>query len=390
MGQMRLPRHNGPTVLHKPWWSHEELKNTRSMGRDAIDFFFAFSFLPSFTVFFASLPFSLLTYCSTTLLMMPINAVGCSTTMTLLGSSRQANALAAVATIMAISIDFHLVSPVYGFSGCSSRLVATCSTTATNHPSRQQQQNYFHYFYHPLCAASNEKEMEEFEAALQEFELLMKPSKSDSSLTTTTTSENLLSPGVKPLTASSRRNMELELKLLRQLEESDDVVDPLVELWTAERLDAAKDLQEMELGNCSAGLVREEAQLRAMIQRYGSEWVEPMSRLAVLLFTKGRLMEAMDLVRNVVQVKPWHFEAGQLLVVMLLRNGDYAGAIRAARTYTLPELNENTHHRRRKRWVNEMTRQAQEILRNSLEATTTAVHPDITAECPVDEPYCWQ
>jgi tetratricopeptide (TPR) repeat protein len=195
---------------------------------------------------------------------------------------------------------------------------------------------------------------------------------------------------VKPLTASSKRLMELELKLLEQLEDSDDVIDPLVELWTAERQDAAKELQEMELGGCSPGLVREEEQLRAMIQRYGMEWVEPMSRLAVLLFTKGRLSEAMDLVQKVLEIKPWHFEAGQLLVIMLLREGDYNNALRAARSYMLPNFNDHTDSRRRKRWVRDKVNQARGLFRQALEATTTAVHGDVTEGCPVDEPYCWQ
>ncbi|KAL3895292.1 MAG: hypothetical protein SGARI_007494, partial [Bacillariaceae sp.] len=194
---------------------------------------------------------------------------------------------------------------------------------------------------------------------------------------------------VKPLTASSKRFMEIELKLLMQLEVSDDVVDPLVELWTAERSDAARELQEMELGDCSPGLVREEQQLRAMIQRYGMEWVEPMSRLAVLLFTKGRTTEAMDLVRKVLEIKPWHFEAGQLFVIMLLREGQYKSALRAARSYMLPNFNDHTDSRRRKRWVREKVIQAQGLFQQALEATTIAVHADLTDECQVDDPYCW-
>ena len=237
------------------------------------------------------------------------------------------------------------------------------------------------YHSHPLLAIPEEG-MEEFEAARHQFEEMMSITETSKEASPTTT--------VKPLTASSKRLMELELKLLEQLEDSDDVVDPLVELWTAERQDAAKELQEMELGDCSPGLVREEAQLRAMIQRYGSEWVEPMSRLAVLLFTKGRLAEAMELERKVLEVKPWHFEAGQLLVIMLLREGHFQSALRAAKTYMLPNFNEHTDSRRRKQWVREKVSQAQGLFRQALEATTTAVHGDVTDECAVDEPYCWQ
>ncbi|KAG7356937.1 hypothetical protein IV203_001625 [Nitzschia inconspicua] len=274
--------------------------------------------------------------------------------------------------MMATLVSLTLVLPVDSFSGYSSKVVPL---SPVNH--------FFHYPFH--LAASGGEEMEKFENARQEFEKLIVSSKPLHSSMTQISTQN-----VKPLTASTKRFMELELNLLKQLEESDDVVDPLVELWTAERADASKDLRQMELGNCSPGLVREEAQLRAMIEQYGTEWVEPMNRLAVLLFTKGRLMEAMDLIRNVLQVKPWHFEAGQLLVVMLLRMGDYNSAVKAARTYTLPNLNESTKNRRRKRWVKDNVKIAQDIFRDAVEATNTVLHPDVTYECSVDEPYCWQ
>jgi hypothetical protein len=299
--------------------------------------------------------------------------------MMLYGFARRSKAYAASVAMLALIIPS--MGKVPGYSGCALGFVATIVTTSKPHPCGKP--GVSKYQYDPLLGCSKEEGMGEFEAACQEFERLIMAS-------------DFKAPRlnkihtVKPLTASSRRLMELELSLLKKLEESDDVVDPLVELWIAERSDAAKDLREMELGNCSPGLFREEAQLRSMIQRYGSEWVEPMSRLAVLLFTKGHLVEAMSLVRNVLQVKPWHFEAGQLLVVLLLRKGDFAGAMKAARVYTLPEFNENTQNRRRVRWVKEKVAQAQEILREALEAKSAAVHPSVTSECPVDEPYCWQ
>jgi hypothetical protein len=309
-----------------------------------------------------------------------------STPMTMMPYVFTRHSKASAAIVAMVALTSLSICEVEGFSGCA-RFIATSVTTATSHSFHQHVLNYYNHQYHPLLARSEEGEFEDFEPVRQELEMLIMASK-DALKTSAQTHRRY--PFVKPLTSSSKRLMELELELLKKLEESDDVVDPLVELWTAERADAAKDLQEMELGNCSPGLVQEEARLRAMIQRYGSEWVEPMSRLAVLLFTKGRLVEAIGLIRNVLQVKPWHFEAGQLLVIILLRNGEYASAIRAARVYTLPDLNENTQNRRRMRWVNEKVAQAQEILRHAVEATSIAVLPDVTSECPVDEPYCWQ
>eukprot|EP00529_Nitzschia_sp_RCC80_P033702 CAMPEP_0113491140 /NCGR_PEP_ID=MMETSP0014_2-20120614/27404_1 /TAXON_ID=2857 /ORGANISM="Nitzschia sp." /LENGTH=211 /DNA_ID=CAMNT_0000384925 /DNA_START=22 /DNA_END=654 /DNA_ORIENTATION=+ /assembly_acc=CAM_ASM_000159 len=76
---------------------------------------------------------------------------------------------------------------------------------------------------------------------------------------------------VKPLTASSRRLKEVELRLLQDLNDSNDTLEPLVELWSRERADAAEELKAMET-SCSPGLYKEERQLRQMIDRYGTDW----------------------------------------------------------------------------------------------------------------------
>lgn len=226
--------------------------------------------------------------------------------------------------------------------------------------------------------------MEGYEAARRDFESLFQESSPRSSHST---------PLNKPLTANSMRIKDVELKLLRQLADSDDVVDPLVDLWVGERADASQMLRNMEeVGNCSPGLQQEEGQLRAMIERYGIEWVEPMSRLAVLLFTKGRNTEAIDLAWKVLEAKPWHFEAGQLLVVMLLREGRYPEALKVARSYSLPPLNENTNHRRRKAWVEEKLWQANEFLTQARMVTVSAIKEDSSVEelCSLEEDFCWQ
>jgi hypothetical protein len=228
--------------------------------------------------------------------------------------------------------------------------------------------------------------MGEFEMARQEFENLMTIGSDYSASAPSTPPSN----NVKPLTANSQRLKKMEIELLVALTDSDDAIDPLVELWESERADSVQELRAMEVGTCSPGLFHEEEQLRAMIQRYEKDWVEPMSRLALLLFTKGRLEEAIDLTRQVLDVKPWHFEAGQLLVVMLLRKSDYKGAVHAARTYSLPALNDNTNNKRRAAWVEQKVRQAQEMFRQAQAATVAAAQDDPIEECPLEEEFCWQ
>ena len=119
---------------------------------------------------------------------------------------------------------------------------------------------------------------------------------------------------VKPLTAGMKRIKEAELVLLEHLETSDDSIDPIVDLWTCEREDGAPILRAME-DHCSPGLRAEEKELRHMIEYYGMEWAEPMARLALILFTRGEYEESSDWCERCLQVKPWHFEIGKLLVV---------------------------------------------------------------------------
>jgi tetratricopeptide (TPR) repeat protein len=194
----------------------------------------------------------------------------------------------------------------------------------------------------------------------------------------------------KSLTASAKRLKEMELTLLQHLKDSDDAIDPLVDLWMLEREDAAQELRAMEM-KCSPGLEREIGQLHHMMDYYGNEWVEPMSRLALVYFTKGNYLEATELCQSVLQAKPWHFEAAQLLVALFLRQDQYGNAIKAARQLALPALNVNTNHKRRREWVTEATAKAMENLRQAEVATFVAVQDEHFEECPVGEAnHCFE
>jgi hypothetical protein len=183
--------------------------------------------------------------------------------------------------------------------------------------------------------------------------------------------------------------------LLQGLVDSDDPLDPLVDLWMKERADAADQLKAMET-SCSPGLRKEEEQLRQMIDQYGTDWTEPMSRFALLLFTKGSraaLEESKSLCRTVMSVKPWHFETSQLLVAILLRQGDFQQALKTTRIYCLPPLNERTDNKRRRQWVqNNLTMAREEFYRAHM--ATVIVRQDDAAEdlCSLETEgeFCWQ
>jgi len=160
------------------------------------------------------------------------------------------------------------------------------------------------------------------------------------------------------LTAASRKRRETEIDLLESLRDADDAVDDLVALWMQEKgKSQANYLQEMEK-SCSDGLLKEEELLRNMIEDSHNEWAEPISRLAAILFYKGRSVESKEHADFVLQnIKPWHFECAQLQVMNCLRLGLRKEVFQYARM-ALPRLNDKTNNSARNQWVDSALRAA--------------------------------
>ena len=220
--------------------------------------------------------------------------------------------------------------------------------------------------------------MEDYDAARQTFERLHFDD-----------SRGTLKAGPLPMTSNVQRLRRMEVKLLEALKDSDQAIDPLVELWVKERRDASEALHYM-IQSENPDLYQEEMALRQMMQDYEEDgWVEPHGRLAVLLFMRGELWEALDLCDFVLWVKPWHFEVAQLLVVIFLRLGDMGRALDVRRNCVLPHLQ---HPKSRQKWVERMSRLARERLDHAEEISATAtLDVSVTEECPVgDDDQCWQ
>lgn len=203
--------------------------------------------------------------------------------------------------------------------------------------------------------------------------------------------ENLLATtSIKPLTASSKRVKEVELELLEHLESDDASIDPLVDLWTLEKKDAAPMLRKME-EHCSPGLLEEEKLLKELIDDYGDEWAEPMARLALIFFIKGYYDQAALMCEQALQIKPWHFEVGKLLVAVQLRQQQFEKALQTERTYALPSLNERTNNKRRKQWVQRWKAEASLLLEKQAEQAAILLQNEQLEECPVGdgEASCW-
>ena len=178
-------------------------------------------------------------------------------------------------------------------------------------------------------------------------------------------------PQILLLTSSSRRLRELEIELLASLSTSDAAIEELVHLWTTERDAAASACllaMQSAASECSDGLVLEEAALRLMSEHY-PEWAEPYARLATLLLYQGRVAEAVTMAERTVDLKPWHFEALQLAVLLSQQqqqqqkqsSNTHQRAKRLARR-ALPKLSDSVA---RHVWVDRAVAQAQQQFREA-------------------------
>ena len=254
-------------------------------------------------------------------------------------------------------------------------LLITVTTAALVIPNRSRQASSL------VISATTGSSIDDLERARQGFEAAMS------------------NPIGRPLlTSSGRKRRQVELELLESLQDDDEAVEELMMLWLCERDAAATQrLQSMEQ-KCSDGLVEEEAYLRQLVADYGvEEWVEPASRLACLLFYKGRTQESHDLCQKVLQHKPWHFEALHLnlLNALIFHSADADGSKvllwRAARK-TLPPLNYRTNHRRRRAWVKRAMEQARESLAKAEQALMDATNTFVMEHEPsaVQAQNLWQ
>lgn len=170
-------------------------------------------------------------------------------------------------------------------------------------------------------------------------------------------------------TSVSRHRRQIEMELLASLNESDDAVEELMHLWITERdQESAEQILQMQQ-QCSTGLVQEEDQLRQMMEWHPT-WAEPYVRLATLLYYKGRNDESYEMALTALELKPWHIEAPQLLVLLALREQDMGRALFWARRGLPPlrgaereEEEFKPTYRRRRQWVKRSLRQAQDQLR---------------------------
>lgn len=294
--------------------------------------------------------------------------------------------------ISPISVDAFMTSLAGSSSNLQLRTRATCTSSLSmsrkdndnGNENRNNNSNGNNHNHGNNNNHGNNKNMEDYEAARQSFERMVHINGNTGDIHVAGGF-----PSRAHLTANEGRIRETEIQLLETLRESDAAIDPLVELWVNERQDGAEAIHRM-IHVRSPGLLEEEYTLRAMINDYGPDgWMEPHGRLALLLFTRGEYWEAADLCEFVLDVKPWHFEVAQLLVITQLRLGDFERALQMTRKYVLPPLQ---HPKRRTKWITNMLATARQRLEQAKQMSEHSINNRWLEESPdsLGDADCWQ
>lgn len=178
------------------------------------------------------------------------------------------------------------------------------------------------------------------------------------------------------LTNAGRKRREIEIRLLQSLQYSDDAIDELMSLWIHEcpsQIVNIDILQFMSSQDSSCTVQEAKMILRNIIHDCPiSVWSEPGARLAYILFLQEQYAECEECVQSVLSVKPWHFEMIHLQILLeLTYHHNMSRAIYIARHLGLPPLHHTKH---RYRWVQNATRQAQDLLQQLESYTTTELH----------------
>lgn len=171
-------------------------------------------------------------------------------------------------------------------------------------------------------------------------------------------------PARGPLTTIERERRLAEIDLLATLDQGDNSISDIWELWFTERgPQAASLLHEADtlMNEGPEGFGTAEKILRALIEDYGVYFSEPLNRLATLYYLQGRMDEALTLNKMVLAVKPWHFGALSHIVMVYAALRDNQSARQWA-AFRLPTFDPEKPNKRRIRWVDRAVAEAKMLL----------------------------
>jgi hypothetical protein len=180
-------------------------------------------------------------------------------------------------------------------------------------------------------------------------------------------------PPQPPLTSSERDRRLMEIEILADLEDSDEPLQDLWDLWFMERGTTARDrLEQVDAFMSSGQVTAAESMLKQMIQDYGVYWVEPINRLATLMYLDGRFEESYQLCLVVLHLRPYHFGAlsGIVAVCTAMRDREKARRWAEKRLPSLisstsfpPFVSDGPKNPRRREWVQRAVQSAKDALR---------------------------
>lgn len=244
------------------------------------------------------------------------------------------------------------------------------------------------------AASENEKQEGEFdiEAARKQLEsLLVSTDDAPSAITSSSNlsllesllsakEENIELPPPPPLSTIERDRRDVEIQLLKGLEQSDEASKSLWTLWYSERgAPAKKKIEEADSLMGDPGSWKEsEAILKELIDEYGLYFVEPLNRLATLYFLQSKLAESYKLCLIILKIKPWHFGALSGMVQVCIGRGDRAGArlwaekrlpSSVAGQSFPPFSQDGPENPRRKEWVEGQVQKAEKLLQKAKKET---------------------
>lgn len=198
-------------------------------------------------------------------------------------------------------------------------------TTCNFHQNVKQEQRSNHH--HHITTRRNVFDyigMDEIDAARLQYEALIGP-------LILTTSSSSLSSKTKPqhpkiLTSTCKKRKEIEIQLLQSLEYSDDGIDELMSLWIIaecpnNRINSQTLIDFETIDYLST--YGKEVTLRKIITDSNMEWIEPMNRLAYILYMKREYNECQYWLNIILQEKPWHFDALQLQLLLVLSSSNH-------------------------------------------------------------------
>lgn len=183
-------------------------------------------------------------------------------------------------------------------------------------------------------------------------------------------------PPQPPLSTIERDRRVAEIQALQRLEDSDEGLAGLWNLFYSERGSSAQALLEQAdqlMGNPSSWKDCELV-LTELIEQYGVYFVEPINRLATLYFLQGKFDDSYKLCRVILQIKPWHFGALSGIIQVCINKGDREQA-RVYAEQRLPPIAANTGmppfdpngpiNPQRVEWVQRMVANAKERLQEA-------------------------